>query len=150
MSDPKITKIENIFFAHQIENMGTDYNGFNQVYQKGATLSMTPCACAHPHQHWHHWRMPRPFSARKRRSLLARVAIRLPASGFTTISSAVCATLPALTSAPLDVALWDFAGKVYDAPIWQLLGRLEKDHSRLCFDLPRRREWRPEHAGGFC
>ena len=43
MSDPKITKIENIYFAHQIENMGTDYNGFNQVYQKGATLPMTQC-----------------------------------------------------------------------------------------------------------
>ena len=27
MADPKITKIENIYFAHQIENMGTDYNG---------------------------------------------------------------------------------------------------------------------------
>ena len=30
MADPKITKIENIYFAHQIENMSTDYNGFNQ------------------------------------------------------------------------------------------------------------------------
>ena len=37
MSNPKITKIENMYFAHQIENMGTDYNGFNLVYQKGAT-----------------------------------------------------------------------------------------------------------------
>ncbi len=43
MPDPQITKIENIYFAHQIENMGTDYNGFNQVYQKGSTLSLTPC-----------------------------------------------------------------------------------------------------------
>ena len=43
MADPKITKIENIHFAHQIENLGTDYNGFNQIYEKGAVLETTRC-----------------------------------------------------------------------------------------------------------
>ncbi len=31
MLTPEITKIENFHFAHQIQNMATDYNGFNQV-----------------------------------------------------------------------------------------------------------------------
>ena len=36
MAAPTITKIENIHFTHRIENLGTDYNGFKQVYEQGA------------------------------------------------------------------------------------------------------------------
>ncbi len=42
MAEPKITKIENIFFEHEIRDMGTDYNGFNQVYEKGSVLKQQP------------------------------------------------------------------------------------------------------------
>ena len=35
MANPKITKIETVIFEYDIQNMGTDYNGFNLVYEKG-------------------------------------------------------------------------------------------------------------------
>ena len=35
MADPKITKIEVVVYEHEIQDMGTDYNGFNTVYKKG-------------------------------------------------------------------------------------------------------------------
>ena len=42
VSDPKITSIDLVVFEHQIENMGTDYNGFNQVYEQGGILTTHP------------------------------------------------------------------------------------------------------------
>ena len=38
MTDPKITKIETVIFEYEIQDMGTDYNGFNLVYEKGHRL----------------------------------------------------------------------------------------------------------------
>ena len=38
MADPKITKIEVVVYEHEIQDMGTDYNGFNTVYEKGSVL----------------------------------------------------------------------------------------------------------------
>ena len=43
MTTAKITKIENVHFAHQIQDMGTDYNRFNQVYKRTQGVDMTPC-----------------------------------------------------------------------------------------------------------
>ncbi len=40
MASPKITKIEQVVFEYTIQNMGTDYNGFNGVYEKGMTRIM--------------------------------------------------------------------------------------------------------------
>ena len=40
MVNPKITKIETVIFEHEIQDMGTDYNGFNLVYQKGNVHKM--------------------------------------------------------------------------------------------------------------
>ena len=125
MPNPKITKIENIYFAHQIENMGTDYNGFNQVYQKGATLSMTPCVvrihtsigvtgeCLGPPvpENVARYLLGRNPFARERIYNDLKRGLRHSAR------TDICA---------VDVALWDFAGKVYDAPIWQLLGGWRK------------------------
>ena len=34
MANPMITKIETVIFEHDIQDMGTDYNGFNLVYEK--------------------------------------------------------------------------------------------------------------------
>ena len=40
MVNPKITKIETVIFEHEIQDMGTDYNGFNLVYEKGNVHKM--------------------------------------------------------------------------------------------------------------
>ena len=125
MPNPKITKIENISFAHQIENMGTDYNGFNQVYQKGATLTLTPCVvrihtsigvtgeCLGPPvpENVARYLLGRNPFARERIYNDLKRGLRHSAR------TDICA---------VDVALWDFAGKVYNAPIWQLLGGWRK------------------------
>ena len=42
MADPKITKLELVIFEHEIQDMGTDYNGFNQVYEKGSVIKSHP------------------------------------------------------------------------------------------------------------
>ena len=35
MADPKITRIEIHTYSYTLDNLGTDYNGFNMVYTPG-------------------------------------------------------------------------------------------------------------------
>ncbi|MEE2874346.1 MAG: hypothetical protein VX893_15705 [Candidatus Latescibacterota bacterium] len=44
MTTAKITKIENVHFAHQIQDMGTDYNRFNQVYKRTQGSTRRPAS----------------------------------------------------------------------------------------------------------
>ena len=38
MADPKITRIEIHTYEYTERDLGTDYNGFNQVYKPGNTI----------------------------------------------------------------------------------------------------------------
>ena len=38
MPTPKITKLEVVVFEFQLADLGTDYNAFNLVYEKGNIL----------------------------------------------------------------------------------------------------------------
>ncbi len=52
---------------------------------------------------------------------------------------------------PVDIALWDLAGKYFDAPVYELLGGSQKKLALLCQYIhwrPRRR-W-AEYTGGLC
>ena len=40
-NDPKITRISVHQFQFEVRDMGTDYNGFNAVYEPGARLKNT-------------------------------------------------------------------------------------------------------------
>ena len=42
MAEPKITKLELVFFEHEVRDLGRDYNGFNSVYEKGAVTKGRP------------------------------------------------------------------------------------------------------------
>ena len=54
MANPKITKIETVIFEHDIQDMGTDYNGFNLVYEKGQCPQDAVINSADSYQYWGH------------------------------------------------------------------------------------------------
>jgi len=122
---PIITGIEIHEFEYELENMGTDYNGFNLVYEPGNVLTRRVCA--------------------------VRMLTDAGITGEILSSSAGLATLPMFVHyligknaleretiyqdvkralrqwarigvAAVDVLMWDIAGKYYHAPIWELLG----------------------------
>ncbi|MFC3959511.1 enolase C-terminal domain-like protein [Halovivax cerinus] len=123
---PEISRIELIEFGYPLANVGTDDNGFNLIYEPGSTLESETLAirietdadvtgeyvlvtstapdqvetCAsylvgkNPLERERHW------------SELKRGLRKYDRMGI----------------GPLDIALWDLAGKRYDAPIHELLG----------------------------
>ena len=123
MSGPTITQLEIVQFEHQIQDMGTDYNGFNAVYEKGGTLTQRPGIfrvhtsegivgeyiggrVGHLDAVAGYLIGKNPFEREKIYNDLKR-GLRH------TDRTAICM---------VDVALWDFAGKAYGVPIYQLLG----------------------------
>ena len=125
VAGPKVTSLAVTEFEYEMKDMGADYNGFNIVYQKG--------------------------SAAKRRMVVLQIFTDQGITGETVTSSVEVSTAPTwaryligknalereklysdvkralrqvarLGIAAMDNALWDIAGKHYNAPIWQLLG----------------------------
>ena len=123
MATPEITKLELILFEYETRDLGTDYNGFNQVYEEGNIQKRrSPVLRIHTSvgvvgeypggssaqlgQVAHYLLGRNPFEREKIYNDLKR-GLRH------TDRTAICM---------IDVALWDFAGKVYGVPIYQLLG----------------------------
>jgi L-alanine-DL-glutamate epimerase-like enolase superfamily enzyme len=124
-SKPIITRIEIHEFEYQLQDTGTDYNGFNLVYEPGNVLTRRSCA--------------------------VRMLTDVGLVGEVLTSNTALATLPMFVhyligrnaleretiyqdinralrqwsrigTATVDILLWDIAGKYYGAPIWELLG----------------------------
>lgn len=123
---PTITRIESVEFEYPLEDVGTDEGGFNLVYDPGTTTNRqlfaikvhtdtgiigeyvggnSPAAAQ--------WNMfadylvgKNPLHREKHWSEIKRALRKYDRMGI----------------GPLDIALWDFAGKYYDAPIHELLG----------------------------
>ncbi len=122
---PIITGITVTEFEHTLNDMGTDYNGFNLVYEAGSIVT--------------------------RKSAVLQIHTDLGITGEYLTNMGNLATLAGFADylvgrnalereriyqdvkralrqmarigmAPVDVALWDIAGKYYDAPIYELLG----------------------------
>lgn len=126
MTAPKITKIEVHEYEYALEDMGKDYNGFNLVYVPGSTVKgrghilrlITDAGLVGEYAGGRgidyaslpvfvHYLLGHNALERERIYTEVRRALRqLMHTGL----------------APVDVALWDLAGKYYNAPIYQLLG----------------------------
>ncbi len=122
---PIITGFEVIEFEDRpLENMGTDYNGFNIIYKEGAM-------------------MPRSGSVLRMHTSMGITGEILSGAGlagqpryanYLIGKNALQRELiyqdlkralrqaARMGMAQIDILLWDIAGKYYDAPVWELLG----------------------------
>ena len=126
MTDPKITKLEIHQFRYEVPDMGHDEDGFNMVYEPGGRLQsggqilrlitdtgpVGECLAGRASelstipQFWHYL---------KGKSVLHREKI------YDDIKRALRQSAR-IGVAPIDNALWDIAGKLFDVPIHRLLG----------------------------
>jgi L-alanine-DL-glutamate epimerase-like enolase superfamily enzyme len=123
---PTITRIESVEFEYPLEDIGTDEAGFNLVYEPGSTLEASTLALkvhtdtgvtgeyvlvtsTSPDQIRKYAKYlvgKNPFERERHWSEIKRALRKYDRMGI----------------GPLDIALWDFAGKYYDAPVHELLG----------------------------
>ena len=126
MTDPKITKLEIHEFRYEAKDLGYDEDGFNVVYEPGGRLPsgghvlrlftdtgpVGECLAGRASelstipQFWHYL---------KGKSALQRERINDDVKRALRQSARIGV-------APVDIALWDIAGKLFDVPIYRLLG----------------------------
>jgi L-alanine-DL-glutamate epimerase-like enolase superfamily enzyme len=123
---PTITKIESTEFQYPLEDVGTDEHGFNLVYEPGETtmrklfgikihtdegitgeyVGANSPAAAQYNIIAKYLIGKNPLKREKHWSEIKRALRKYDRMGI----------------GPIDIALWDYAGKRYDAPILELLG----------------------------
>jgi len=123
----KITQIEVVVFEHEIRDMGTDYNGFNLVYEKGSVHKTQPSILRiHtdtgiigettggrqlPANIVRYLLGKNPF---EREQIYNDLKRGLRHTDRTAIGS-------------IDVALWDLKGKIQGQPVYSLLGGKQRE-----------------------
>src|SRR5262249_40527604 len=126
MAEPRITGIEVHTYTYTLDNLGKDYNGFNLVYQQGSTVKQTghiiriltdaglvgeyaggSAADYAILPSFAHYLIGKNALERERIYADVKRALRQVAR---------------IGLAPVDIALWDLAGKYYETPIYRLLG----------------------------
>ncbi|RDI70127.1 enolase C-terminal domain-like protein [Halopelagius longus] len=123
---PTITRIESTEFRYPLEDVGTDGNGFNLSYEPGTTTERKLFAirvhtdegitgeyvggnspgAAQINTFADYLVGKNPLERERHWSEVKRALRKYDRMGI----------------GPIDIALWDFAGKYYDAPIHELLG----------------------------
>ena len=125
MARPIITGVELTEYTYTLQDFGKDYNGFNLVYQAGSSITgkgtvlqvhtdagitgeyITGAVQIATLPMFVDYLLGRPALERERIYQDVKRALRQQAR---------------VGLASVDVALWDIAGKYYDAPIYELLG----------------------------
>ena len=126
MADPKITRIEIHTYEYTERDLGTDYNGFNLVYEPGNTIPrgghilriLTDAGVVGEYaggSATDYATLPRFTHYLIGKSALERERI------YSDVKRAL-RQVARIGLAPVDVALWDLAGKLYNTPIYKLLG----------------------------
>lgn len=122
---PIITGITVTEFEYTMKDVGKDYNGFNIVYQKGSTATSRPAILQ---IHTDQGTTGEYVTAMMQLAALGTMAPYLLGKNALERERAYQDIKRALRQfarigmACIDVALWDIAGKYYQAPIWELLG----------------------------
>ncbi|MDP6356120.1 MAG: enolase C-terminal domain-like protein, partial [Planctomycetota bacterium] len=126
MPDPRITRIESVVFEHEIQDMGTDYNGFNSVYEKGSVARSKSSILRI------HTNIGITGEYASGHAMLGRVASYLIGRNpferekiYNDLKRGLRHT-DRTAIGLIDVALWDIAGKALGVPIYQLLGGYKK------------------------
>ena len=126
MADPIITKIEVHTYESERENLGADYNGFNIVYEPGNRIKQqgnvlrveTDQGIVGEYAGGRAAEFSTiPLFAH---FLIGRSALQRELI-YTEVKRAL-RQVARIGLAPIDIALWDIAGKLYDQPIYKLLG----------------------------
>jgi L-alanine-DL-glutamate epimerase-like enolase superfamily enzyme len=126
MAEPHITGIEVHSYTYALDDMGRDYNGFNLVYAPGSTATQTnyiiriltdvglvgeyvggSAADYAILPSFAHYLIGKHALERERIYADVKRALRQVAR---------------IGLAPVDIALWDLAGKYYQTPVYRLLG----------------------------
>jgi len=126
MADPKITRIEIHTYSYTLDNLGTDYNGFNMVYSPGNKIE----ASSHILRIFTDVGVIGEYAGgsdtdyatlpRFKHYLLGRNALERERI-YTDVNRAL-RQVARIGLAPIDIALWDLAGKYFNVPIYKLLG----------------------------
>jgi len=123
---PRIRRVRVHQYRVQTRDLGVDYNGFNSVYEAGAAREGLGYALAIETDQGvtgEYAGGDGPSYAQVglfARYLLGRDALRRELI-YNDVKRAL-RKQDRLGLGPVDIALWDIAGKVHHAPIWQLLG----------------------------
>lgn len=126
MAFPKITSLETVSYSSEKKDLGTDYHGFNLVYEKGAVLKTGgTILIVHTDAGVTGYCpnvsglelavLPRVWQFIKGRNALEREFI------YDEIKRAQ-RQAARIGVAAIDIALWDLAGRLFEMPIHRLLG----------------------------
>ena len=127
---PKITKIEVTKFEFELENVGKDYNGFNMVYEAGSRVTQSGTVLQiHTDQgitgEFPGLRGPTVAQI----EMVAGYLIGKDALEREKIYQDLKRGLRHFDMTgvgPIDICLWDIAGKLFDVPLYKLLGGTRK------------------------